>query len=337
LDRLVELQDSSAISVRAARVADNRWRAPDVRIDGDGLGVLPTAARVRLDQPRCVTSFTGLLGGSESAPERRHGDEPQLPVPSEPEPPSGLRALARGADVGDALHLAREAWDFTADPTSLVVSAVQPLGLDVSGPRQPHAADPVAALVAGFHALARLPIRCAERELVLASVPDRLRRAEWEFHLPLARVRPGRVLALIEAHAAVPPAVLADLPRLREAAPAGGFLKGFVDLLASDGEAWWVLDWKSNHLGDRADDYRLERLWPAMAEHGYLVQALIYLLAMHRHLRHRLDAQYRYDTHVAGAAWIFLRGVDEGLGVWTWKPPEALVTALEHELLEATP
>jgi len=168
-------------------------------------------------------------------------------------------------------------------------------------------------------------------------VPDRLRRAEWEFHLPLARVRPGRILELIRAHGAVPDGALDGLPALREAAPAGGFLKGFVDLLVGDGTAWWVLDWKSNHLGDRIEDYAPDRLWPAMVEHGYLVQALIYLLALHRHLRARLGADYTYERDVGGAAWIFLRGVDAGQGVWTWKPPLALVEALERELLEDRP
>ena len=50
------------------------------------------------------------------------------------------------------------------------------------------------------------------------------------------------------------------------------------------------------------------------------------------YLRHRLS-DYSYDQHVAGAAWFFLRGVDSGQGAWTWKPPLALVQALEQELL----
>jgi exodeoxyribonuclease V beta subunit len=248
-----------------------------------------------------------------------------------------MRALARGADVGDALHLALEAWDFTVDPTPLVRTQLARLGLDASGPRQPHAEDPVAAVSACFQALATLPIRLDGRELLLAAVPERLRRVEWEFHLPLARVRPPRILDLIQMHGALPGPVLASLPALREAAPAGGFLKGFVDLLVGDGTAWWVLDWKSNHLGDRIEDYASDRLWPAMVEHGYVVQALIYLLALHRHLRARLGAGYAYERDVGGAAWVFLRGVDAGQGVWTWKPPLALVEAMERELLEDRP
>ena len=98
-----------------------------------------------------------------------------------------------------------------------------------------------------------------------------------------------------------------------------------------------MLDWKSNHLGDRIEDYAEDRLWMAMIEHGYLVQALIYTLALRRHLRHRLSRAYDYEQHVAGAAWVFLRGVDAGLGVWTWKPPLALIVALEADLLGVTP
>jgi len=324
------------ISMRAARVSPQRWLAPTPEIIGDGLRRLPPEARARLDAPRVVTSFSGILGG-EAGLERRHGDEPQLPATAEPTPPEGLRALARGADVGDILHKLLENWDFQADLTTDVAERFARMGIHASGPRQPYAAEPVAATVAALHALAALPITCDRRTLHLAAVPDRLRRAEWEFHLPLARVRPARVLALIEAHAAIPPALLAELPRLRETAPSGGFLKGFVDLLACADEAWWVLDWKSNHLGDRAEDYADDRLWPAMLQHGYLVQALLYLLALHRHLRHRLGAAYDWDRHVAGAAWIFLRGVDTGRGAWTWKPPLALVLALERELLAEQP
>ena len=335
-DRLVELGESgAAIALRSARAGSERWQAPDPQVGGDGLRRLPPAVRAGLDRPRCVTSFTGLIGG-EAAPEQRRDDEPQLPPPAAAAPPSGLRAIARGADLGDALHKVLEDWDFAADPSSRVGDALRPLGLEGSGPRQPHVEDAVAIVAAGLTALATLPIRCGGRELVLGAIPDRLRRAEWEFHLPLAQVRPERVLELIARHGALPREATRGL-RLREAAPGGGFLKGFVDLLASDGTAWWVLDWKSNHLGDAPEDYAADRLWPAMSGHHYLAQALIYVLALHRQLRHRLGGNYRYDTHVAGAAWIFLRGVDCGLGVWTWKPPEALVLALERELLEAQP
>ena len=334
--RLGELRDAgAAISLRPAMVNWDRWQAQDPLVGGDGLRRLPPAVRAGLDRPRCVTSFTGLIGG-EAAPEQRRDDEPQLPPPIATAPPSGLRAIARGADLGDALHTALEDWDFATDPSSRVRDALRPLGLEGSGPRQPHVDDAVAIVAAGLTALAALPIRCGDRELVLGAIPDRLRRAEWEFHLPLAQVRPERVLELIARHGELPREATRGL-RLRDAAPGGGFLKGFVDLLASDGTAWWVLDWKSNHLGDAPEDYAADRLWPAMAGHHYLAQALIYVLALHRQLRHRLGANYHYDTHVAGAAWIFLRGVDSGQGVWTWKPPEALVLALERELLGDPP
>jgi exodeoxyribonuclease V beta subunit len=333
-----ELVDADCgIGLRAACTEQLVWQEAEPQVTGDGLRQLTAEARRSLDAPRCVTSFTGLLGQGQAVPERRRGDEPQRAGPAGDQPAIGMRALARGADVGDALHTAIETWDFVSDPAPAVVKQLSRLGLQSSGPRQPHAANPVAAVSACLQALATLPIRQDDHELVLAAVPDRLRRAEWEFHLPLARVRPGRILELIRAYGAVPDGALDGLPVLREAAPAGGFLKGFVDLLVGDGTAWWVLDWKSNHLGDQIDDYATDRLWPAMVEHGYVVQALIYLLALHRHLRARLGVRYDYARDVGGAAWIFLRGVDAGQGVWTWKPPLALVEALERELLEDRP
>ena len=323
-----------AISLRPGISTEETWQAPPAVVLGNGLRRLSAEVRVRLDHHRCLTSFTGLLGQSDGAPERRMSDELILPAQALPADPTGMRGLARGADIGDALHRMIETWDFTVDPAPVVRRELALLGLEVCGPRQPLVTDPVSTVSAQLQALAILPMICDGHRLVLGELPDRLRRAEWEFHLPLRRVEASRMRELIAQHGGLPPAALAALPRLRDVAPGGGFLKGFVDLLAGDGTSWWVLDWKSNHLGDRVEDYAEVHLWSAMVEHGYLVQALLYLLALHRHLRHRLGARYDYATHVSGAAWVFLRGVDAGLGVWTWKPPESLIRALEATLLE---
>jgi len=34
-----------------------------------------------------------------------------------------------------------------------------------------------------------------------------------------------------------------------------GFLVGFVDAVFSHGERWYLVDWKSNYLGDSFEDY----------------------------------------------------------------------------------
>jgi exodeoxyribonuclease V beta subunit len=106
-----------------------------------------------------------------------------------------------------------------------------------------------------------------------------------------------------------------------------GFLTGSVDLVfrlragAGAGEAgarWFIVDYKTNLLGPRPGggrvsastlhDYSLESLRAEMEHKHYYVQYHLYLVALHRYLRHRV-AEYDYDRHVGGAAYLFLRGM----------------------------
>ena len=90
-----------------------------------------------------------------------------------------------------------------------------------------------------------------------------------------------------------------------------------------------------NHLGDHAGAYDDAPLADAMAEHGYALQALLYLLALHRWLAHRVPG-YRWDTHVGGALYLFVRGMPGGWshpdgrarGVWHHRPDATVIEAL---------
>ena len=60
------------------------------------------------------------------------------------------------------------------------------------------------------------------------------------------------------------------------------------------------------------------------------MQYTLYLLALHRLLKSRLD-DYDYDEHVGGAIYLFLRGVQsESQGVFVDRPPKALILALDE-------
>ncbi|MCP6484539.1 hypothetical protein NL492_27415, partial [Klebsiella pneumoniae] len=67
-----------------------------------------------------------------------------------------------------------------------------------------------------------------------------------------------------------------------------GMLMGFADLVFCHEGRYWVLDYKSNHLGPDGAAYGREALARAMLHHRYDVQAALYLLALHRLLRSRL-------------------------------------------------
>ena len=128
-----------------------------------------------------------------------------------------------------------------------------------------------------------------------------------------------------------------------------GFLTGSIDavlrLSGEGGPRFVVVDYKTNLLGDpdrplAAADYAPERLAEAMLHSHYPLQALLYSVVAHRYLRWR---QPGYDpvTHLGGVLYLYVRGMcgaDTPLvdghptGVFSWRPPAALVEALSDLL-----
>ena len=93
-----------------------------------------------------------------------------------------------------------------------------------------------------------------------------------------------------------------------------------------------MADYKSNHLGERFEDYDAGHCHQAMQSHDYYLQAVLYCVALHRHLRLHL-ADYDYQTHHGGALYLFIRGMhpaQEGQGIVHFKPPYALIESLDH-------
>lgn len=104
-----------------------------------------------------------------------------------------------------------------------------------------------------------------------------------------------------------------------------GMLIGFMDLVLVHQGRYYVLDYKSNRLAA----YGTDNLREAVLSHRYDVQYTLYVLALHRLLKHRLP-DYDYDRHLGGALYLFLRGIDQpGAGLFADKPPRALIEALD--------
>ena len=137
-----------------------------------------------------------------------------------------------------------------------------------------------------------------------------------------------------------------------------GFLTGSIDLVfhappEADGGRWWVLDWKSNWLGERdaagqpracgPRHYAPEAMALLMADRHYPLQAHLYLVALHRLLGWRLP-HYEPERHLGGYAYIFLRGTpgpaagdswaesDPVPGMMVERPPLARLLALDAAL-----
>ena len=111
-----------------------------------------------------------------------------------------------------------------------------------------------------------------------------------------------------------------------------GMLMGFADLVLEHDGRYWVLDYKSNHLGENGAAYTEAALADAMLAHRYDVQAALYLLATHRLLRARLGEAYQPAQQLGGALYLFVRGIDGATRGLCALPAGANLLALLDEL-----
>ncbi|MGW8186833.1 MAG: exodeoxyribonuclease V subunit beta, partial [Desulfobacterales bacterium] len=175
--------------------------------------------------------------------------------------------------------------------------------------------------------------------LMLGSIGLHKRLNELAFYFPVKPVTPRRLRDIFAAHpaAGTPPAFPSDLEKL-SFTPSHGFLKGYIDMVFVYEGRYYLIDWKSNHLGHRVEDYHAENLQTAMDEAYYILQYCLYTLALNRYLKMR-DPAYGYETHFGGVFYIFIRGVDPkkgpAYGIYRDRPDAGLIDALDQALIDS--
>jgi exodeoxyribonuclease V beta subunit len=163
-----------------------------------------------------------------------------------------------------------------------------------------------------------------QRYVKLIDLAPQQVRVEMEFHMPLQAVEVAdfnRVINHFSPHQA----------RQYQFDTLNGMLKGFIDLTFEYQGQFFVADYKSNYLGDTPADYNQANMERGMVDHDYHLQGILYCLALHRWLKHKIS-DYAYDTHVGGAYYLFLRGMngdDSSQGVYYFKPHSNLILALD--------
>ncbi len=242
-----------------------------------------------------------------------------------------IDVFPKGAAAGLCLHELFEHLDFTSNDLDyrkqLVVDKLSRYNFDVSW--QPVICEMLANVLT-----AELPQGNGAR---LEHIHSRQRLNELEFYFPLNNVSP-EILEDVYRRSYPPSstAVFAeDMGKLRFS-PARGYMHGFMDLVFCHQDRYYLLDWKSNYLGDGLDAYTPEALGAEMRTEYYLFQSHVYTIALDRYLQARMP-EYRYADHFGGIYYIFLRGVDASAGadygIYYEKPPEGFVQALSDNLM----
>jgi exodeoxyribonuclease V beta subunit len=364
LDALIA-DAGGTIAVFDAPVGPGRLYAAPESHDGADLEARVMTRRVPFGYRR--SSFTGLArrDGEQRSQTITHfeeelrQDEPDEPTPAEErrEPAtedaspasaavtskagvSGTPLLAElrgGTRTGTLIHRVLEHTDFQ-DPASLGQALREQWARDGRDTAPPASVERDLAAALSHELDPRQP------GLRLAALPRHERLDELGFWLPVrgAWLTPKRLAAVFEKHGApkVAPDYVSRLaalgfPRLR------GFLAGEIDLVFRYAGAdaseprWYLVDYKTNRLGDALGHYAARPLVAAMDHGHYFLQYHLYTVALHRYLKRTL-ASYDYERCFGGVYYLFLRGMDPtappGHGVFMDRPSGALIEDLSRLL-----
>ncbi|MCR9094094.1 MAG: exodeoxyribonuclease V subunit beta [bacterium] len=330
----------ASVSVETMDLSERSpWKgeAPEVAalVAPDPPASLPAATR--------TTSFTGLTREGHAAGTPVAGidvlgrdldfavdvAEEDSALPEAPDLARDLHLFPRGAEAGTLLHSVLELVDFpTVAAQGSEPHREEALRLLAASGMEPGLVDTALGVV---DAVATTPLRLEPAPFRLADLGVGALRPEMEFTLgaPGGGFTPSALAAALERAPEGSP--------LRRYAPAAsrlgftalrGFLRGFIDAVFFDGERYCLADYKSNHLGARQADYLPDALVAPMIDHDYVLQYLLYTVALDRHLATCLP-DYDYDRDFGGIYYLFLRGFAPEhaplCGVFHDRPPRQIV------------
>ncbi len=244
---------------------------------------------------------------------------------------AGAFAFPRGAHAGNFLHTLLEEIDFTQLPDDideLISDLLTRFSIETKW------LDVVKEWLNDILNAPLLPIAHQGQEtLSLSALTPSKKLVEMEFYFPVSKLNAQDFNHLLNQSPCLDvPVKPAEFRQLK------GMLKGFVDLIFEWQGQYFILDYKSNYLGENVQAYDQIATHVAMSEHRYDVQLVIYTLALHRLLQLRIR-DYDYDLHIGGAYYLFLRGMSasddkDHYGQYFHKPDKKLIESLDHLIKE---
>lgn len=299
----------------------------------------------KIDRRWHISSFSSLVSGQPHGAELADRDVISLAddydqkgfgEPIVEERPSGIFAFPRGTKAGIFFHDIFEHLDFAQNDTApmrqLLADKLREYGFESRWQE---------SLYDMLHSVLSVPLDPNIEDLTLSRIPNQDRVNELEFYFPLKSISSKKLKNIFAKHIGY--AFSADFPERIERldfAPVRGFMKGFIDMVFQFQGCFYLVDWKSNFLGNRVEDYNRRALAAAMEDAFYILQYHIYTVALDKYLQLRLPG-YNYETHFGGVYYIFLRGVnpDRGadFGIYRDRPSGGSITELSTELIGCSP
>lgn len=258
-----------------------------------------------------MTSYSALAGSAHystvvSVPEQQIGES------------VAIHTLPFGAGFGNVVHGVLEDYPFSMlagdeDYVDAVEGQCRRFGITAEAGQ----------LMALLRDVTRASLTAGEsgHMFSLADIPeeDQLKEMPFYFHLrPESTATINTLLAF------------SDVVRPVQEKALQGYLTGFVDLVCRYQGKYYVIDYKSNYLGDHLHNYDEKNIRSAMRDHNYGLQYWIYTLVLHRFLLGTLQG-YNYEENFGGVFYLFARGMKPafpGNGVFFDRPQLRVLDAL---------
>jgi exodeoxyribonuclease V beta subunit len=162
---------------------------------------------------------------------------------------------------------------------------------------------------------------------------------EVEFYFPLSEITAGKIIEVLERSGIYTDndRRINDLYGKLNFPPTRGYLRGFIDLVCEFQGRGFFLEWKYHYQGGNFEQYSPGSLKKVMSASSYILQYLIYTVALNKYLQRRMK-NYSYEKNFGGVYYIFLRGVNSqiagGNGIYFDLPDYNVVRQMDKLMLD---
>jgi exodeoxyribonuclease V beta subunit len=300
-----------------ARIAKVNWR----RKGPAKLRFSSYSGRNNLPVQKQIESFSSLAGHKSDATEPDYDQVTEwyaeaVSGTQTAQQEKNIFSFPRGATAGTAIHKLFEHEDFHfdraafSDHTDIANEILNEYGIDTEW-------------ISVVDNMIKDVVTADYGDLDLSSVGSSDHIREMEFNFPISKPDTDRLMRVLREKGKA----------VSNADTAENYLTGFIDLIVRQNGKYYILDYKSNYLGDNLENYSNLELEEEIKASNYDLQYHLYTVALVRFLKQSLS-QFSYEKEFGGVMYLFVRGMRPGSenGIWFHKPDKTVISNLDKIL-----
>ena len=324
--KIFENDSSHAISVSYARPAETQ---PLIKTNEITKQLSVRSLNKKIDTSWRISSFSSMSKKSDSSENQAQDYDTFIEKKTEDIEPQAkveksVFSMPKGAVTGNIFHEILESYDFTETNKKILPDLVEKKCMQYGYGKEWNSiiTETVCRVLSA-------PLCTDNPAITLSKIGRKDRISELSFYFPIEKLNVEHLKKAMLSDVSLPSAFKKDMENFSFVP---GFMKGYIDLIFRINGKFYMVDWKSNHLGNAPEDYNDNAIIDVMAKEQYFLQYYIYTIALDKYLSRRIR-DYDYRTCFGGVFYIFLRGVGHNTslfphGIFSNKPSYDAIKAL---------